>query len=328
MRMQPVRGSNSTMHGRALAVGGGAVLALLLVALVITALIMNEVSAIANPRIPEYEAFMVPTATPLPTATPTPLPTATPTPFVSGNADYLIDAQSGRVFYSSASHLHEQTGSVTKIMTAVVALENGDLSSVVPITQSELNEVPLDASTALLVANDRMYLSDLLYALLLPSGCDAAIVIAHAVGGSTANFVAMMNAEARRLGMGDTHYTNPHGAIDDASHYTSAADLAILARHAMNIPLFAQIVRSTSYHLKATINHHDYPWQNTNFWLATYPGADGIKTGNTAAAGFCMVFSATRNGHRLIGIELGAPSFPTLFNDATRLMNLGFSRDG
>lgn len=312
---------------RLLAIAGSAVLALLLVALLITVLILNEVSAVVNPRIPESEAIIVPTATPLPTATPTPLPTATPVPFVNGSAEYLVDAQSGRVFYSSGSHLHLQMGSVTKIMTAVVALERGNLSTVVSITQSELNEVPIGASTALLVVNDRMYLSDLLYALLLPSGCDAAIVIAHAVGGSTANFVAMMNDEARRLGLRDTHFTNPHGALDDANHHTSAADLAILSRHAMNIPLFAQIVRSTSYHLKATINHHDYPWRNTNTWLTTYSGADGIKTGNTAAAGYCLVFSATRNGHRLIGIELGAPGFPTLYSDATRLMNLGFSRE-
>jgi serine-type D-Ala-D-Ala carboxypeptidase (penicillin-binding protein 5/6) len=325
--MLTVRGK-SAVRWRSVVIAGSALFALLLVALVITTMIMSQVSAIVNPTIPESEAFVVPTATPLPTATPTPLPTATPPPFVNGSAEYLVDAQSGRVFYASGSHLHLQMGSVTKIMTAVVALENGDLLSVVPITQSELDEVPVGASTALLVANDRMYLRDLLYALMLPSGCDAAIVIAHAVGGNTSNFVAMMNAEARHLGMRDTHFTNPHGALDDSDHYTSAADLAILSRHAMNIPLFAQIVGSTSYHLKATINHHDYPWHNTNTWLASYPGADGIKTGNTAAAGYCMVFSATRNGHRLIGIELDAPSFPTLFNDATRLMNLGFSHGG
>ncbi|HEU5347542.1 MAG TPA: D-alanyl-D-alanine carboxypeptidase [Ktedonobacterales bacterium] len=324
--MLPVRGK-STVGWRLLAIAGGAVLIVLLLVLLITTLILDEVSAVANPRVPLSEAIIVPTATPTATATPTPLPTATPTPFVNGSAEYLVDAQSGRVFYSSGSHLHLQMGSVTKIMTAVVALERGNLSTVVSITQSELDEVPLGASTALLVVNDRMYLSDLLYALLLPSGCDAAIVIAHAVGGSTANFVAMMNDEARRLGLRDTHFTNPHGAFDDSNHYTSAADLAILARHAMNIPFFAQIVRSTSYHLKATINHHDYPWQNTNIWLNEYPGADGIKTGSTATAGYCLVFSATRNGHRLIGIELGAPGFSTLFSDATRLMNLGFSRE-
>jgi D-alanyl-D-alanine carboxypeptidase (penicillin-binding protein 5/6) len=210
-------------------------------------------------------------------------------------------------------------------MTAVVALENGDPAEVVPITQSELDEVPPGVSTALLVANDRMYLSDLLYALLLPSGCDAAIVIAHAVGGTTANFVAMMNVEAQRLGLQDTHFTNPYGALPDANHYTSVADLVTLARYAMTIPLFSHVVGQTFYELKATINHHDYPWNNVNDLLNIYPGADGIKTGNTSAAGYCMVFSATRNGRRLIGAELGAPDFPTLYSDATNLLNRGFS---
>jgi D-alanyl-D-alanine carboxypeptidase (penicillin-binding protein 5/6) len=217
-----------------------------------------------------------------------------------------------------------QMGSTTKIMTAVVALEYGDPSEVVPITQSELNEVPPGVSTALLVANDRMYLSDLLYALLLPSGCDAAIVIAHAVGGTTANFVTMMNNEAQQLGLKDTHFTSPFGALPDANQYTSVADLVKLARFAMAIPLFAQIVGQTYYELKATINHHDYPWQNTNDLLEMYPGANGIKTGNTSAAGYCLVFSATRDGHLLIGAELGAPDFPTLYRDATNLLNLGY----
>jgi D-alanyl-D-alanine carboxypeptidase (penicillin-binding protein 5/6) len=214
--------------------------------------------------------------------------------------------------------------STAKIMTAVVALEYGNPNEVVPITQSELDEVPPGVSTALLVANDRMYLSDLLYALLLPSGCDAAIVIAHAVGGTTANFVAMMNNEARQLGLQSTHYTSPYGALPDANQYSTVADLVTLARYAMRIPLFAHIVGQTYYELKATINHHDYPWNNTNDLLTMYPGANGIKTGNTSAAGYCLVFSAARDGHLLIGAELGAPDFSTLYSDATNLLNMGF----
>lgn len=323
--MQPVRGNRPVRWGF-VAVAGGTVLAFLLVVILITAFILNEASAIANSTGALSNGAATPTDTPMPIPTSTPLPT--PEPFVKGTAGYLVDARSGQVYYSANSHAKLQMGSLTKIMTAVVALERGDLFAVVPITSSELNEVPSGASTALLVANDRMYLKDLLYALLLPSGCDAAIVIAHEVGGSTPHFVAMMNAEAQRLGLHDTHFTNPHGAFDDSNHYSSAADLAILSRYAMNIPLFAQIVRTQDYHLEATINHHDYPWHNTNSWLSMYRGADGIKTGDTAAAGYCMVFSATRNGHRLIGVELGAPDFATVFKDANRMMALGFFRVG
>jgi D-alanyl-D-alanine carboxypeptidase (penicillin-binding protein 5/6) len=243
-------------------------------------------------------------------------------------AEYLVDADSDRALYSTNIHARLQMGSTAKIMTAVVALENGNASAVVPITQSELDEVPPGVSTAQLVASDRMYLSDLLYALLLPSGCDAAIVVAHEVGGTTANFVAMMNNEAQQLGLHDTHYTSPYGALPDANQYTSVADLVTLGRYAMMLPLFAHIVAQTYYELKATINHHDYPWYNTNNLLSTYAGADGIKTGNTSAAGYCLVFSATRNGHRLLGAELGAPDFPTLYSDATNLLNLGFSQLG
>jgi D-alanyl-D-alanine carboxypeptidase (penicillin-binding protein 5/6) len=245
---------------------------------------------------------------------------------VNGAAEYLVDAGSGRVLYSSNIHARLQMASTTKIMTAVVALEYGNPSDVVPITQSELDEVPSGVSTAQLVANDRMYLSDLLYALLLPSGCDAAIVIANDIGGTTANFVAMMNSEAQHLGLQDTHYTSPYGALPDANQYTTVADLVTLSRFAMNIPLFAQIVSQQYYELKATINHHDYPWSNTNNLLNTYAGANGIKTGNTSDAGYCLVFSATRNGRLLIGAELGAPDSPTLYSDVINLLNLGFSK--
>jgi D-alanyl-D-alanine carboxypeptidase (penicillin-binding protein 5/6) len=307
-------------------VGAGVILITLIVLL--TALILNGVSAVATILTPP------PTATPLPSPTPSPLPTPSPTasptpvPFVNGAAEYLVEADSDRALYSANIHARLQMGSTTKIMTAVVALENGNPAEVVPIVQSELDEVPPGVSTAQLVANDRMYLSDLLYALLLPSGCDAAIVIAHAVGGTTANFVAMMNHEAQQLGLQDTHYTSPYGALPDANQYTSVTDLVTLGRYAMAIPLFAHIVGQTFYELKATINHHDYPWYNTNNLLDTYPGADGIKTGNTSVAGYCLVFSATRNGRRLIGAELGAPDFPTLYSDATNLLNLGFSPGG
>lgn len=306
-----------SIHRRPLTIVGAGIMLITLI-LVLTSLILNGVSAVATVFTPPA------TATPSPSPTPTPSPSPTPVPFVNGAAEYLVDAASGKVLYSADIHKRLQMASTTKIMTAVVALEYGNPNEVVPITQSELDEVPPGVSTALLVANDRMYLSDLLYALMLPSGCDAAIVIAHAVGGTTANFVAMMNNEARLLGLKDTHYTSPYGALPDPNQYTTAADLVTLARYAMTIPLFAHIVGQSFYELKATINHHDYPWYNTNELLTTYQGADGIKTGNTSAAGYCLVFSATRDGHQLIGAELGAPDSTTLYSDATNLLTMGF----
>src|SRR5215469_11380083 len=247
--MKRILGYISTRRRPLAIVGAGVILVTLIVLL--TTLILNGVSAVATAFTPPPTATPIPTPTPSPSPTPSPIPSPTPLPFVNGAAEYLVDANSGRALYSTNIHTRLQMGSTTKIMTAVVALENGDPSEVVPITQSELDEVPPGVSTALLVANDRMYLSDLLYALLLPSGCDAAIVIAHDIGGTTANFVAMMNNEAQHLGLQDTHYTSPYGALPDASHFTSVADLVTLARFAMNIPLFAHIVGQAFYELKA-----------------------------------------------------------------------------
>lgn len=274
-----------------------------------------------------------PTATPTPTETPTPLPTPTdtpgpsptPTPFVNGAAEYLIDAGTGNALYFNNIHQRLPIASTTKIMTAVVALDSGaDLTQIVPITQAELAEAPPDGSTANLVAgDDNITLLYLLYGLMLPSGCDAAIVIAHTIAGSTDNFVAMMNAKAATLGMTDTHFTNPHGAIDDANHYSTVADLVTLARYAMNNPTFAKIVSTQHFELQAQTHRHFYPWDNTNGLLGSYNGADGIKTGSLPNW-FCIVFSAKRNGRLLIGAELGAPTPDLLYGDATRMLDKGF----
>jgi D-alanyl-D-alanine carboxypeptidase/tRNA A-37 threonylcarbamoyl transferase component Bud32 len=274
-----------------------------------------------------------PTATPTPTQTPTPLPTATdtpgpsptPVPFVNGEAEYLVDAGTGAELYAANIHQRLPLASTTKIMTAIIALENGgDLNQIVPITQDELNEVPPGASTAQLVAgDDNITLLYLLYGLMLPSGCDAAIVIAHQIAGSTDNFVAMMNAKAAALGMNDTHFTSPHGATDDPNNYSSVADLVALARYAMNNSTFRDIVSTQHKDLPAQTHRHAYTWDNTNQLLGTYNGADGIKTGSLLDW-FCIVFSATRNGRRLIGAELGAPTPDLLYGDATRMLNKGF----
>ncbi len=273
-----------------------------------------------------------PTPSPVPTDTPTLVPTdtpaatSTPTPFVNGAAEYLIDAGTGRTLYSAHIHDRLPIASTTKIMTAILAIEDGgNLDQIVPITQAELDEVPTGASVAQLVAgDDNITLRYLLYALMLPSGSDAAIVIAHTVAGSTASFVNMMNAKAQTLGLNDTHFTNPHGATEDANHYSSVADLVKLAQYAMNNATFAQIVQTQHFHLSAKTNRHAYPWDTTNQLLGTYPGADGIKTGSLPNW-FCIIFSATRSGRRLIGAELGAPTPDLLYGDATRLLDLGFS---
>jgi D-alanyl-D-alanine carboxypeptidase len=268
-----------------------------------------------------------PSPTPTDTPTPTPLPTPSPTPvrFVNGAAEYLIDAGTGRAIYSANIHARLPIASIAKIMTAILAIENGgDLANnVAPITQAELDEVPAGCTSAeLVVGDDNMSILHLLYGLMLPSGCDAAIVIAHAIAGSTAKFVSMMNAKAGALGLKGTHFTSPHG--EESTNFSTVADLVKLAQYAMKNSTFALVVQTKHHDVPAQTDRHHYPWDNTNQLLGMYPGANGVKTGTSTAAGFCIVFSATRNGRRLIGAELGAPTSDLLYADAIRLLNRGF----
>lgn len=255
------------------------------------------------------------------TATPSPLPL----PFVHGTTAYLIDAGTGQVLFNDQV-VALPIASTAEIMTALVAIEQGgDLANTsAPITQAELDEVPAGCSSAGLVAgDDNLSILHLLYGLLLPSGCDAAVVLAHAIAGSTAQFVAMMNARAHALGLRDTHFTSPYGT--ERTDQSSVADLVTLARDALQNSTFAAIVGTTEHIVPAQTHRHGYNWKNTNQLLDAYPGADGVKGGSSSEAGYCLVFSALRNGRRLIGAELGAPTANLLYADATALLNWGFS---
>jgi D-alanyl-D-alanine carboxypeptidase len=217
--------------------------------------------------------------------------------------------------------------STTKIMTALIAIQSGNLDQPVTVTQAELNQVPADASSAYLVTGETLTLKQLLYGLMLPSGDDAALVIANAVGGNTDHFVALMNLFAEHLHLFQTHYDNPHGLnlAGDQNHYTSASDLVRLTEYAMRIPLFAQIVHTQMYNLPTTAQHMAHQWANTNVLLSTYPGTIGVKTGSTDAAGFCLVFEATRAGHHLVGVVLNDPTEAQRNKDAATLLNWGFA---
>ena len=278
-----------------------------------------------------------PTATPSPTPvlpTPTPLPTPKPVltvkgtpPLVSATASYLIDMDTGHILEDINGYKPLPMASTTKIMTTLIAIEAGQLDQPVTVTQDELAQVPADASSAGLVVGETLTLKDLLYGLMLPSGDDAALVIADALGGTTDNFVLRMNLFAQRLRLFQTHYTNPHGLnlAGDQNHYTSASDLARLTEYAMHIALFEQIVHTQDYKLAATQQHHAHDWVNTNTLLQNYPGLLGVKTGHTDAAGWCLVFAATRKGHHLLGVVLNDPTQQLRDQDAATLLNWGFA---
>ena len=242
---------------------------LLIGAFLVMVLLVGATTIFFSPRLALWQnadashaaSTATPTAVPTPTDTPTPPPAPTPPPLVNGSSAYSVDVTSGRVLLDVNSHLRVSMWSTTKIMTALLTIEHLPMDQIVTIQQAELDEVSSGMSVAQLRANDQMSILHLLYALLLPSGSDAAVVLAHAVSGNTASFVALMNARAAQLGLRDTHYTNPYGA-DDPTHYSSAADLVKLATVAMEQPLFAQIVSTQSYHLDADLSHTVYTWQN------------------------------------------------------------------
>ena len=272
----------------------------------------------------------------IPTPTPVPKPILTvrgTPPAVSATAAYLLDADTGHVLVNVNGQQHLAMASTTKIMTALIAIQKADLNQIVTIKQDAVDEVKKnDGSSAQLVAGDQIRLKDLLYALLLPSGDDAAIAIADAVGGTTANFVQMMNLYAHQLHLTQTHYINPDGLTymtpqgqPDPGLYTTASDLVHLARYAMMDPLFAQIVQLQRYVLPANGVHHAYVWQTTDDLLGSYAGAIGIKTGYTVEAGYCLVFAATNGGHHLIGAVLQEKDADQRFTDAQTLLDWGFS---
>ncbi|HEY7123779.1 MAG TPA: serine hydrolase [Ktedonobacterales bacterium] len=256
-------------------------------------------------------------------------------PTTQAQAAYLIDADTGQVLLDVDGSQQLPVASTTKIMTAILTIETANLDQVVTIKQDAVDEVEnYNGSSAGLVAGDQIRLRDLLYGLMLPSGDDAALAIADAVGGDVSQFVEMMNRSVQQLGLAHTHYINPDGLTytnaqgqPDTSAYSSAADLVRLTRHALANPIFAQLVQLQHYVLFPTQFHHAYTWDGIDALLSTYPGATGVKTGFTQEAGYCLVFAATNGVHHLIGALLHDTKTDDnqRFVDARTLLDWGFA---
>ncbi len=311
------------------------ILALFLVLLALCIGIMSPILAFTSlgTHLLGTMGLLTPTATPTPLPpTPTPLPKPILTvnskpPIISATAGYLVDMDTGHILADINGEETLPMASTTKIMTALIAIQTGDLNQLVPVKQDALNRILAGGSSAQLVLDDEIPLKDLLYGLLLPSGDDAAVAIADALGGNSNNFVQRMNLFAYRLRLFHTHYSNPDGLTLDnnQNHYTTASDLIRLTAYAMAIPLFARIVQTQSYTLAANGQHRAYQWATTNLLLASYAGMVGIKTGHTDAAGYCLVFEAIRNGHHLMGVVLNSPSETQRNQDVISLLNWGFA---
>ena len=239
-------------------------------------------------------------------------------PGILGAAAVLVDAKTGRVLWAKHAHERRQVASTTKIMTALLALRALKPHDIVTVDKS-VPRVPLVREG--LRAGEKVEAWKLLYSLLLYSGNDDALALAIAAGGDKWTFIRSMNAEAKRLGLRDTHYSTPSG-VKDADNYSSAWDLAALTRVAMRNPRFRQIVRTHVKHVTWSAPTFAKIYVNNNRLLGSYAGATGVKTGYTHKSGPCLVASATRGSHSLIAVVLNSPD---MYTDAKRLLDFGFA---
>jgi serine-type D-Ala-D-Ala carboxypeptidase (penicillin-binding protein 5/6) len=245
----------------------------------------------------------------------------------------LANAATGTDLWSRSSVSERPMGSVTKVMTAYVVLKAGGLNRVITVPASVVGyDEKYDASTAGLKPGEKLTAAQLLYAMLLPSGCDAAYTLAVAYGPGLSGFAATMNATARKLGLKKTYFTDPAGLPDptEYSTYSTAHDLVILGIAAMKVPLFRAVVAARTYKIAAGHGHLAHTWKNLDPLLGKYRGAIGIKTGFTSAAGQCLLFEARRGSTTLVGVVLHSSSdgsnLYAAASDAAAMLNWGFSR--
>jgi serine-type D-Ala-D-Ala carboxypeptidase (penicillin-binding protein 5/6) len=230
----------------------------------------------------------------------------------------LIDVTSGRVLYSKNGDERLRIASLTKIMTAIVAIEHGKLDDHVKISK---NAFAKEGSSLFLKLGEEMTLENLLYGLMLRSGNDAATAIAEHVGGTEEGFVLLMNEKAAGLGLTNSHFMNPHG-LDHDEHYSSANDVAKLTAYALKNPIFSEIVKTPTKKAPNPNEAWDYKWDNKNKMLRFYEGADGVKTGYTKKAFRCLVSSATRNGQQIAAVTLNDGND---WNDHSKMLDYGFA---
>jgi serine-type D-Ala-D-Ala carboxypeptidase (penicillin-binding protein 5/6) len=255
-------------------------------------------------------------------------PAAGPTGITAAAAE-VMDGTSGRRMWSRAMYQRRPIASITKIMTAMVVIEAGHLSRELRVPRAAVTYArENDAGSAGLRAGDIFNERQLLEALLLPSGADAAYTLAHAWRRGWRAFVARMNATARRLGMTGTHFANFDGLPwpSETSTYSTPHALMIMAAAALRLPVLREIVGQRRHSIARNKLHHGYTWASTNLLLGRYPGAIGIKTGFTLGAGYCLLFAARRHGTMLMGVVLdSSANDPDLrFTAAARLLTWGF----
>lgn len=240
-----------------------------------------------------------------------------PAPPVVATSAYLLDADSEATLYAQNPFLHLPMLSTTKLMTATIAVQTGNLDQSITITaamEHDINQLSADSALFGVKQGETYTLRDLLYGLLYVSGNDAALVIADALAGSVPKFVAEMNQKAQALGLRDTHFVNPHGLLDPGQ-YSCARDLAVLGQYALSIPVIQQISSGRTYHIAAGGKHDARVLLNENQFLWWYPGVTGGKTGYDDASDFVQVMAVTRNHQHLIAVVMHTDNWWTDMRD-------------
>ena len=238
----------------------------------------------------------------------------------------LIEASTGTVIYEKNSHEKLPPASMTKMMSmllVVEGIENGIIGWDDVITVSE-NASSMGGSQILLEAGEQMTVSDLFKGVAVMSGNDAVVALAEAIAGSTDEFVAMMNKRAKELGLTDTNFKNPHG-LDDANHYSSAYDMSLIAKELVKHEKVLEFTQIYEDYLRKGTDKELW-LVNTNKLVRFYPGVDGLKTGYTSTAGYCLTATAKKNNMRLIAVAMGEESSTTRNAEVSAMLDYGYAQ--
>ena len=239
-------------------------------------------------------------------------------PVINARSAMVMDFETGTILYEKNAYVKRPMASITKIMTAIVALENSSLDDDVMISGKAAG---MGGSVMGLKKDSIVKMYDLLNGMLICSGNDAAVAIAEHVGGTVENFCEMMNNKAKEIGAFSTSFSNPHG-LDAENHYSTAYDLAKITRYALKNPVFNEIVKKKEYYFNGRVLN------NTNEMLTVYEGADGVKTGYTSLAGRCLVTSATRNNMRFISVVLFCDTKNLRTSSSRKILDYSFNEYG
>ena len=251
-------------------------------------------------------------------------------PQITSTSAIIMDAQSGQIIYEKNSHTRQYPASITKIMTAYLAIKNGDLNSTITMSDAAVWGIDRNSSHIALDVGEEISMSDALYAVMLMSANEAAWAIAEQVSGSLENFVQLMNDTAQSLGCKDTHFTNANG-LHDPDHYTTAYDMALITKEALTSKTFREYASETYHEIPPTNMNNEtrYLTQGNRMMLSNseyyYPACQGGKTGYTDDAGGTLVVWAEKNDMQLICVTMGAPDNATNYTDSIALFNYVFN---